>query len=390
VSLWGLAAKNLRRNTLRSVLTIAGIAVAVLAFLLLRTVLDSWTAASQYADQTRVVTRNKITFIQPLPKRYLDKVAQVPGVREVTFASWFGGKDPRPQFEHEFFAAIACDPKTTLDVYPEMSISSDQKAAWVADRQGMVVGEALAHKLGYKVGDKVKLLSAIYPGDWTFTVDGIYHATRKSLNDSQLFFHWDYLNERLPERQKDNVGWIVSRIGPGLSAADVAKTIDNTFDVEDTQTLSQDEGSFAHSFMAGMSAVLTALNVVSLVILGIMMLILGNTVAMGTRERVSEYGVLRAIGFLPSHVAKLVIGEAVTLGLFGGFAGLAVAVGFINYGLGKWIEQNMGSMFPYFRIEATTAGMGLALAVVLGLVAGLLPAWRSSQLKVVDSLRRIA
>jgi putative ABC transport system permease protein len=185
------------------------------------------------------------------------------------------------------------------------------------------------------------------------------------------------------------VGWIVSRIEPGASSADVAKAIDATFDVQDTQTLSQDEGSFQHSFMGGMSAVLSTMDVISIVILVIMVLILANTVAMGARERTSEYGVLRAIGFLPGDIAWLVIGEATVLGIAGGIAGLGISVLFVNGMMGRWIEENV-SFFPYFRVVLPTALLSLALAVVLGLLSGIFPAWQSSKLKVVDALRRVA
>ena len=252
------------------------------------------------------------------------------------------------------------------------------------------MGEALARKLGYKVGDKVRLNSQIYPGEWQFTVDGIYTATRKSMDNATIFFHWEYMNDGLPDRMKDHVGWIIAKSDGVRNSAEMARTIDKAFDDEDVQTLSQDEGTFQHSFLAMMSAVLSALNIVSLVILGIMMLILGNTVAMGTRERVSEYGVLRAIGFLPGHIAQLVIGEAATLGLVGGGVGLAIALPFINFGMGRWIEENMSGMFPEFSVEAGTAMLALALAAVLGLAAGALPAWRSSKLNVVDAIRRVA
>ena len=390
MNLLGLAARNLARNKLRSTLTIAGTAVAVLAFVLLRTVVASWTSAQDAADQSRVVTRHKVTFVMSLPKNYVEKVSGIAGVKEATWANWFGGKDPRPQFEHEFFAALACDPKTTLDVFPELEITQQERDNWLSDKQGAIVGENLAKKLGYKVGDTVPLTSQIYPGDWKFHISGIYHPAKKSVDNSTFYFHWTYLNDGMPARMQDKVGWVVSRIEPGLNSADVAKKIDQVFDDEDTQTLSQDEGTFQHSFLAMMSAVLKAMNIVSLVILGIMMLILGNTVAMGARERTSEYGVLRAIGFLPGDIAMLVIGEAGTLGIAGGVAGLALGVPFVNFGMGRWIEENMGSMFPYFRVAVPTAVAAMVLAVTLGLLAGVLPAWRSSKLKVVDALRRVA
>lgn len=390
MSLLRLAAKNLLRNKLRSALTILATAVAVLTFVLLRTVLASWTDAAQYADKTRVVTRNKITFVMTVPRRYVQKVEEIPGVKEVTWANWFGGKDPRPGHEHDFFAMLAVEPKSYLDVYPEVTLTEKEKSDWLADRQGLIVGDALAAKLGFKLGDHVKLVSQIFPGDWEYNVDGIYHSTQHTVDNSSIFFNWNYLNDAVPERRRDQIGWIVARVAPGTDSAQMAKKIDGVFDVEDIQTLSQDEASFQHSFLGMMSAILKALNVVSLVILGIMMMILGNTVAMGTRERVSEFGVLRAIGFLPQHIAQLVVGEAASLGLAGGLLGLAIGVPLVNLGIGRMIEENMGGFFPFFRVAASTAVIALVVATALGLLAGMIPAWRSSQANVVDSIRRVA
>src|SRR5262249_6347190 len=159
--------------------------------------------------------------------------------------------------------------------------------------------------------------SGIYPGDWQFTIDGIYTTTAKSVDRSTFVFQWAYLNDSLPPARRDMVGWIVSRVDDPKQVADIGVTLDQHFEDGETPSLSQDERRFNASFMAMFSAVLKAMNVISGVILGIMTLILGNTIAMGVRERTGEYGVLRAIGFLPEHVALWIVAESLAMGLLG-------------------------------------------------------------------------
>jgi putative ABC transport system permease protein len=388
VTLTSLALRNLSRNTFRVVLTVAGVAVAIVAFLLLRTVVWAWTSAAGAAAKDRVVTRHKVTFVMELPKRYVANVRDAPHVKAATWANWFGGKDPK--HDREFFSALAVDPTTYFQVYDEMSVPADRLEAWKHDRQGAIVGDALAKKLGWKVGDKVSLESGLYPGDWEFSIDGVYTATAKSVDRSTFVFQWGYLNDSLPPARRDNVGWIVSRVDDPARVADIGVALDKSFEDRETPTLSQDEHSFNASFMAMFSAVLQAMDIVSAVILGIMMLILGNTIAMGVRERTNEYGVLRAIGFLPGHVALWIVGESIATGVLGGLAGLAVAWPLINFGIGRFLEENMAQFFPYFRLEPANVVLAILLAALLGAAAGAIPAWRASKLRVIDAVRRVA
>jgi putative ABC transport system permease protein len=388
VTLTSLAVRNLARNKFRVLLTVSGVAVAILAFLLLRTVTGAWTNGAKWAAKDRVVTRHKVTFVMSLPKRYVDEVRQSPHVKLATWANWFGAKDP--QHDREFFSTLGVDPATYFEIYDETKVPADQIETWKHDRQGAIVGDQLARKLGWKVGDKVSLQSGIYPGDWQFTIDGIYTSTAKSVDRSTFIFQWGYLNDSLPPARRDQVGWIVSRIDDPTRAADVGVAIDKRFDDRETPTLSQDEGSFQASFLAMFSAVISALNIVSGVILVIMTLILGNTIAMGARERTGEYGVLRAIGFLPAHVAMWILGEALVMGVLGGLLGLAIGWPFINLGVGRFVEENLGSTFRSFRLEPANMVLAVALAALLGTAAAAIPAWRASKLRVIDAVRRVA
>lgn len=387
----GLSARNLLRNRFRTLLTIVGIAVAILTFITLRTVIYAWTVAAEVAPKDRVVTRNKVSFVVPLPKRYFEQVQRMQGVKAATFANWFGGRDPK--HEHEFFASLASDTNTIFEVYNEMQVPPDQLEAWKQDRTGAVVGDVIASKMGWKIGDKVTLESGIYyaPPDnpWTFTIRGIYTATARSVDRSTFVFHWNFLNDRQSERTRDYVGWIISRVVQPSHAADLCQAIDRGFDESEIQTLSQDERSFNASFLASMSAVLKAIDIVSMVILVIMMLILGNTIAMGVRERTNEYGVLRALGFSRWHLGGLVLGESVTAGALGSLGGLLISYPLVERGIGRWLEENMGAFFPFFRIDPQMALWAVLLAIGLSVLAAILPAWQVAQLKVVDALRRV-
>jgi putative ABC transport system permease protein len=182
----------------------------------------------------------------------------------------------------------------------------------------------------------------------------------------------------------------VSRVDDPGHAADVGIALDKIFDSRETPTLSQDEHSFNTSFLAMFASIIRAMDIVSAVVLVIMTLILGNTIAMGARERTSEYGVLRAIGFLPGHVALWVVAESFVMGIIGGTLGAMLAWPFINLLIGKVIEENMGQYFPYFHLEPAAVVMGVSLAAFLGAAAAALPAWQASKMHVVDAVRRVA
>ena len=387
MTLFGIAARNIGRNKLRTSLTVAVVAIATLFFIMLRTVVWSWTSASEFAAKDRIATRHKVSFVMQLPKRYAEEIAQMPGVTAVCYANWFGGKDPKD--ENDFFATIATDPASLLKVYPEIKTSEAQKQAWIADRQGALIGDSLAKKKGWKVGDKITLAGSIFPGNWDFNISGIYTTTTTNVDRATVWFHWDYLNESLPERSKDKVGWIVSNISDPGASGRISKEVDAKFDERDLQTITMSEAALNQSFLGMFSAILKAIDLVSIVMIAIMGLIVGNTIAMGVRERTNEYGVLRAIGFLPKHVAQFVLGEALVIGIVGGVVGLALGYPFVNLGVGRFLEENMGQMFPQFRVQPVIALMAFGLAIGLAIVAAILPARKAASLQVVESLRRV-
>ncbi|HEX2573264.1 MAG TPA: FtsX-like permease family protein [Polyangia bacterium] len=389
MTLLGVATRNLLRNKFRTLATITGVAIAVFFFMMLRTALAAWTAGADHAAKDRVVTRNKVTLILPLPLRYVEEIRQVPGVKESTYLTFFAGKDPKHSKDEEFFATMAVDHKTFLHVYDDLVVDKAAQERWFEDRRGVIVGDVLAKNFGWKVGQRINLTGTIYPGDWEFTISGIYTVKTKSIDRRSFFFRWDYLNDSLPPRRRDLVGWVVSRVDDAPRSAAIGQAIDRTLDVQETQTLSQSERAFSTSFLSMLSSVLKAMDVVSLVMLAIMMLILGNTIAMGVRERTNEYGVLRAIGFLPRHIVALVVGEATVTGLLGGLVGASLFYLAAKGVMGRFIEENFGQFFPSFDVTPGIATAALTLSVVLGLLAGLVPAYGTFKLNIVQALRRV-
>ena len=382
------ARRNMFRRKGRTFLTIAVVALTVLIFSTIRTVVVAWNAGADEAAQDRLATRHKVSITMQLPKRYIEDVRGVPGVKAASWAVWFGGKDPKKRVP--FFATFAVDQATWFDVMDEMAVPPDQLADWKATANGAILGDVLAETLQVKPGDRLVINSDIYPGDWEFKVSGIYKPLRKSADRNTLVFRWDFFNnDPRTVFSHEQIGWVMSRISDSGAGARVATQIDKIFDERDDQTLTMSERAFQLSFLGAFSAILQAFDWSSVGILLIMAMILANSIAMSVRERTHEYGVLRAVGFEPRHVAGFIIGESALIALLGGVIGVALTMLLINGALGPALEENMAGMFPYFRTPMAVLLAALGLAVVLGVAAAALPARQASRLKVTDALRRL-
>ena len=381
MTLFGLAVRNaFLRNKTRSFLTILGTTVAALAFVFMRTVLGAWYANSNASSADRVVTRNAISLTQSLPLAYAARVAAVPGVTRVTWENWFGGiyKDRR-----NFFAQFAVDPQSAIEVF-DLRIVKGSKDDFLNDRNSCIVGSKLASKYGWKLGDTVPLDGDIYPGQWRFRIAGFVEADDASVANT-MYFHWKRLNESLPERRKDQIGIITSTVANASDSPRVIKSIDDTFANSDNETHTETEKSFRLSFVAGSSAILGALQVVSVVILMIMALILGNTLAMGLRERTAELGAMRAIGFLPQQVRTISILEGAMLGLAGGVLGVVLANPLLN-AFGKSLSEF--GFLAGLGFDPLTAILTIGAALLIGALASAIPAFGAARMPVVAALRR--
>ena len=370
---------NLFRRKVRTALTLGSFAVALFLFCVLFTIRNSFQQGVQAAGADRLVVINKVSLIQPLPKAYRDRIARVPGVKDITWANWFGGVY---QDEKNFFPQFAVDVDTWRAMYPEFSIGDAEWAAFAADRTGTIIGRVTAERYGFKVGDRVPIKGAIFPGDWNFTVHGIYTGTRPNDDETQLWFHWNYLNEK-NQFGKDYVGWYVVRIDPGASSAGVTKAIDDAFVNSPWETRTQSEQMFMQSFVEQMGNIEFLMMAIGGVVFFTLLLVTGNTMAISVRERTGELAVLKTVGFSDRSVLLLVMAESLLVAVLGGAIGI---------GLGKLFtlggDPTQG-MLASFYLPPQGIAAGAAAAVGVGLLAGLLPAVAAMRLQVVDALRRL-
>lgn len=374
---------NALRHKLRTTLTIVGIMIAVIAFGLLRTVVTVWYSSVDAAAANRLITRQAVSFIFPLPYAYRDKIQSVEGVKTVSFATWFGGvyKD-----KNNFFARLAVDPETIFDVMQEFEISSDELNTFKKERNSCVIGLDIAKQYNLKVGDKMVLDGDIYPGQWEFTVRGIYKPKYKNTDGTQMLFHWAYVDERMkveaPVRAGE-VGWYIVLINDPNNSADISDRIDMLFKNSQAETKTETEKAFTQGFVAASSAIITAMNFMSFVIIGIIMLVLANTMIMSARERTREYAVLKTLGFSAFHLVGLILGESMVISLIGGGIGVV-----LTYPIVAGFEQAIPKgFFPFFFIEPITTILALSAAILIGVLAAIFPIQRALKTKIVDGFR---
>ena len=379
-----LILRSALRHKLRTALTVIGIVVAITAFGLLRTIVDAWYANANASSSARLVTRNAVSLVFPLPLTYAQKMRQVPGVASVAWANWFGGVYIS---ERNFFAQFAVSDPGYLDMYPEFVLAPEERKAFATDRTGAIAGRKLADLYGWKIGDQVPLRGTIYPGTWTFTLRGIYDGAERGTDQSTFFFHFDYLNETIKKqfpRRADQAGVFVVQIKDPQQAAEVSETIDATFKNSLAETLTETEKAFQLGFVAMTETILLAIQAVSFVVIVIIMAVMANTMAMTARERYTEYATLKALGFGGGYVAMLIFAESLGLALVGGLIGIA-----LTFPLARAFADAMGALFPIFFVSEETVAMRLVASLAVGVVAAWLPAWRAARIRIVDGLRAV-
>ncbi|KIP16148.1 ABC transporter ATP-binding protein [Burkholderia ubonensis] len=378
-----LIVRNALRHKLRTLLTVFGLTVAVLAYGLLHTVVDAWYAGAAAASNARLVTRNAISLVFPLPVSYENRIRGVDGVTIVARSNWFGGIYREPK---NFFAQFAVS-DNYLDLYPEFILSAQQRADYQRDRKGCLIGRQLASQFGFKVGDVIPIKGTIYPGTWEFVVRGILDGRDESTITRQLIFHWDYLNERVRKttpRQADQVGVYVFGIADPDDAAAISRNVDAVFKNSLAETLTETEQAFQLGFVAMSNQIIAAIRVVSYVVIVIIMAVMANAMAMSARERTTEYATLKALGFGPGFLALLVFGESLVIAAIGGSLGMLAMPPAAHL-----FKQATGGVFPVFNVSAQTIALQAACSLAVGVAAALVPAWHAARVRVVEGLRAI-
>ena len=377
--------RNSLRHKLRSVLTILGIGVAVMAFALLRTVVTAWYAGVEASAANRLISRHAVSFVFPLPLAYRDRIARVPGVNKVTYAIWFSGVYVD---KNQFFARLAVDSETFFDVYPEFLIDKEQFQVFKRERNAAIIGIDIAQRYNLKIGDIMPVEGDIFPGQWEFVVRGIYTPRDQTTDPATMMFHYKYIEERIRQEmphRAGEIGWYIVRIDDPENSAAISEEIDKLFANSRAETKTETERAFQQSFLSAASAIITAMNIMSFVIIGIILLVLGNTMVMSARERTHEYAVLKALGFSAAQIFFLIAGESLILSLLGSALGLGVTLPAVA-GFEKALPKGW---FPVFYIKPETVVMACAAGLLVGVVASLIPMRRVVTTRIVEGLRYV-
>jgi putative ABC transport system permease protein len=375
--------KNAFRHKLRTLLTILGISIAVIAFGVLRTVVTAWHAGVDASMADRLITRHSVSFIFPLPFAYRDKIKKIPEVAEVSYANWFGGVYID---KNQFFARLAIDSDTYFKAYSEFLVSQEELDNFKKERNACILGEGIARQYGLKIGDLMTLEGDIYPGQWEFVVRGIYRPKFKTTDASQMLFQWDYLNQRIEQEapaRANEVGWYIVKIDNPDNSANVSQAIDELFYNSTAETKTETERAFQQGFLSSFKAILTAIDVMSFVIVGIIMLVLGNTMIMSARERTREYAVFKALGFSGSHLTGLILGESLFISILGGAIGLAITLPLVQ-GFEAVIPKGW---FPVFQLEPITLILAITSVIFIAFAAALFPIQRAMSTRIIDGFR---
>jgi putative ABC transport system permease protein len=370
---------NLSRKKLRTVLTVGSFAVALFLFGFLAIIHGSFNMGLDVAGVDRLMVINKVSIIQTLPISYRDQILRIPGVKTVTYDIWFGGiyQDPK-----NFFPSFVIDTEHQREVYPELKVSDDQWNAFMADREGAIVGEKTAKKFGWKIGDRIPLKAPIYGnGAWEFNIRGIYSSPRDGDDLTQFWIRNDYFDERRTI-DKGSIGWYTVKLNSPDDAVRVVKAIDDTFANSPFETKTETMQAMAASWVKQAGNIEFLILAIGGIVFFTLLLVTGNTMAIAVRERISELAVLKAVGYSDRFVLFLVLAESLLVAVVGGAIGI---------GLSKLWSMNGDptGMLQSFSLPASAILLGMAAAFGVGILSGILPATTAMRLRVVDALRRV-
>ncbi len=373
---------SLWRKKTRTIFTLLSVFVAFVLFGLLMAIRTAFTFGVDIAGLDRLVLIHKVSLIMPLPVSYLDRLQATEGVVLATHNTWFGGVYQDPS---NFFAQIAVQPEPFMELYPEYRLPPEQMKAWLADRQGAVVGVDLANRFGWKIGDRIPIQGTIWQPKqgavWEFNIVGMYDGD-PGVDKTQFFFRYDYLDEnRL--RGEGQVGWYVVKIADAAQAQQMGARFDEMFANSAAETKTTTEKGFVEGFAKQVGDIGAIMVAILVAVLFTMLLVAANTMAQSVRERTSEMGVLKTLGFSNVSILGLVLGESVLIAIIGGGLGLLASWAFIQRG------DPTGGMLPIFTLPTRDVVIGAVLVAVLGVMAGLLPAVSAMRLRITDALRRV-
>jgi putative ABC transport system permease protein len=367
-------------------MTVVTVGVMLSAFVFPRALVDAQRRQIDQAEANRVVVQPRRGWGSPLPARYAEQLRKMEGIRTAAGSRWAAFKVPGK--EEMFFGSFGVEAKPFIDMHEHQLVASaSEREAFLGDPQGVMLSADLAKKLGWKLGDHVVVQSWEAPGEWELNVRCLYEPHHAEWSRNNLWMHWDYLNRNLPSEAREQMSFISTELFDGSRSGEMAKAIDLTYDASPARTLTLQDRVQMIALIGRFQAILQALDVVSYMILAVVLSILGNTVAMNTRERTRELAVLRAIGFGPRWIAGILLGEAAVIGLVGAAVGLAIAYPLLQGVVGPVLQESMN--FPPLTIPLGLSLSCLAAGCVLATASAAWPAYRISKLSIAESLGRV-
>lgn len=376
---------NLKRKRVRTALTLTSVVLAFLLFGVLEAVRGALSGGVQIAGQSRLITINRVSLVNGLPRSRLDRIRAVEGVTAASGEIWVAGvfRD-----ERDPITTTAVTHDTFLQVNPDIALSDQARRDWLTERTGALVGRPLAEKHGWKVGDIIPLRSTIMTKTdgssiWDLKIVGIFDYTTQGRDAKRIFFHYDYLNESVNALKKDRIGWVVFKIDDPNRAVDIARQIDEQFVNSSAETKTTTEQAFAQDYAKQIGNVGAVLVSVASVVFFTILLVTANTMGQSVRERTNELAIMRAIGFASGTVVSLVLLEAVLIVALGGVTGLGLAA-LLSASIGPALQQVM----PFAGVPGEAYVIGGAMIVLIGVLSGMVPCIQAAQLQITDALRR--
>lgn len=381
-----LVVRNLLRRPLRTLLTVAALVVALMLVCILRSLVTTLESSTAAASSRRLVVQSAVSLFVDLPLSYAGRIVAVEGVARVSKWHWFGAyyKDEANQF-----AQFAVDPDRIFEIYPEFALVQGSQEDFASNLRGCVIGEGLSERYGWQLGDTVPLLGMIYPHPegfevaWEFEVEAIYRPTVRNFDKNAMLFQWDYFERTMEGSGADTpgVGTFVVEVADGTDPTAVMASVDALFEAGPKRVQTTSEAEFTKQFVSMLGNIPLFLTTIGGAVLAAILLACINTMLMAAREQTHDLGVMKALGFGDRRVAGLLLAQSLALCLLGGGLGVLIA---------KALEPGMAAAlaayWPGYAVEPSTVALGIGLALAIGLVAGLAPAWRASRLGVTEAL----
>lgn len=377
--------RNLLRNKRRAGLTVASLTLGVMLLCVLGALLQTFDPAETEASENRVVVRHAVSLQFDLPEAYWRRLEGLDHVEVVSPLSWFGGiyKDTRRE---NFFSQFSTDPETLLAAFEDLEIEPEAVAAWLAERRSFIAGRALAKKHGWEIGDEIFLQGEIYPIDLNLVLRGIFTDSQDEAQENQIFFHRDYVEEALGNPGQVGTFWLLVDDLENIPA--VIEAAEAMFENSEARVKAETEQAFVLAFVQMMGNVELLFGAIGFAVIVSVFLITANTMAMAVRERNTEISVLKTLGFGRGQVLGVLTAEAMVIGIVGGLLGVTLAATLLRLAAGALSSELL--LFQTLTLRSDVALLGLAAALGIGTLSGLVPGYAMARRSVVEGLRKVA